>query len=162
MPVAAWFHFVRRKAAQGERVNDPLAQELSWHRHCMLWRCNARRVGVSRPQQGVPVSAGQRQPVPVRITFRLSGAQRSHTCGATERSAAGVPVAGSIGVSVNASHSDQSPVTIHFSFSFSGNAPSHSSRYASRSPARHRWRTGNGIPGAHASQHTRRPRRGTT
>jgi fructuronate reductase len=28
MPIAAWFHFVRRKAAQGERVNDPLAQEL--------------------------------------------------------------------------------------------------------------------------------------
>ena len=28
MPIAAWFHFVRRKALQGERVTDPLAEQL--------------------------------------------------------------------------------------------------------------------------------------
>jgi fructuronate reductase len=28
MPVAAWFHFIRRKAQQGERVTDPLADRL--------------------------------------------------------------------------------------------------------------------------------------
>ena len=28
MPIAAWFHFVRRKAQHGERVTDPLAQRL--------------------------------------------------------------------------------------------------------------------------------------
>ena len=28
MPIAAWFHFIRRKAQQGERVTDPLAQQL--------------------------------------------------------------------------------------------------------------------------------------
>jgi fructuronate reductase len=28
MPIAAWFHFIRRKAQQGERVTDPLAEQL--------------------------------------------------------------------------------------------------------------------------------------
>jgi fructuronate reductase len=28
LPIAAWFHFVRRKAMQGERIADPLAEQL--------------------------------------------------------------------------------------------------------------------------------------
>jgi fructuronate reductase len=28
VPIAAWFHFIRRKAQQGERVTDPLAEQL--------------------------------------------------------------------------------------------------------------------------------------
>ena len=28
MPIAAWFHFIRRKAQQGERTTDPLAEQL--------------------------------------------------------------------------------------------------------------------------------------